>query len=470
MVNRLIIPNPQFADGTGLPYANGKLYFFVTGTSTPLNTYSDSALTVPNANPIILDAAGRSGSVFLQNLAYKVQLFDANNNQIWSIDPVWSSDFSTVAQFAVNNGTPNGTVAGTAGTFGGLPSSVVWDITNNILYVCTTTGTAATAVWTAVNAASSGAGVLGMPGGRLTLTSAVPVISSDVTGATSVFYTPYAGNQIPICSGAAYTMQTFAELTLTLNAGGHAASTLYDIFVFNNSGTLTLVTGPAWSTSTAGAGARGSGAGTTQLTMFGGILVNTVQITGRNGVNTFTIPTSTATYVGSMFVDTAAGQVSCHTSYGQSRKWGIWNTYNRVPILLRAGDGTASWTYATNTWRASNNASANVVTVFSGLSEEIAALTFQQEGFVFDAFEAQLKIGIGVNSTSSPSGVQGSNLQNASVNNKSQITIQARHILLPTLGINNIQSLEISPDNGGIASNTFFGTSTAMQLEATWRG
>lgn len=470
MVNRLIIPNPQFADGTGLPYANGKLQFFATGTATPLATYSDSALTTPNANPIILDSAGRSGSVFLQNLAYKVQLFDANNVQIWSIDPVWSSDFSTVAQFAVNAGTPNGNVAGTAGTFGGLPSSVIWDITNNILYVCTTTGNAATAVWTAVNAASSGAGVLGMPGGRLTLTSGVPVLSTDVTGTGSVFYTPYQGNQIPIWGGAAYTMQTFAELTLTLNAGGHTASGLYDIFVFNNSGTLTLVTGPVWSTSTAGSGARGAGAGTTQLTMFGGILVNTVQITGRNGVSTFTIPASQATYVGSMFVDTVAGQVSCHTSYGQSRKWGIWNAYNRKPIILRAGDGTASWAYGTNTWRASNNNSANSLTVFTGLAEEYFPLVFQEKTTCsFNAGTARTEIGIGVNSTTVPSGLVGD--RNHTLGNETDARAStSKFVLLPTLGVNVIQSIEISPANGNLATNVFFGTQTDMQLDAIWNG
>lgn len=472
MANRLIIPNPQFVDGTGLPYAGGKLQFSATGTSTPQNTFSDSALTIANANPIILDSAGRAGSVFLSNLAYKVQLFDVNNVQIWSMDPVWSSDFSTVAQFAVNNGSPNGTVAGTAGTFGGLPSSVIWDATNNILYVCTTTGTSTTAVWTAVNSATSSAGVIESPTGRLTLTSGVPVLSGDVTGASSVFYTPYTGNQIPIFSGAAFTMQNYAELTLALNAGGHAASTIYDIFVFNNSGTLTLVTGPAWSNFAAGTGARGTGAGTTQLSMFQGILVNNVQITGRNGVNTFTIPANQATYVGSMFVDTAAGQVSCLSSYSQNRKWGIWNAYNRKPIMLRAGDGTASWTYTTNTWRASNNNSANSLTTFTGLAEEIIPIEFTQRAFVFSTNPAlaELRIGIGVNSTSAPTGLTAEIKNDVSVNSKTDITIQAKNLLLPGLGINTITSLEITVVNGSVVANNFFGTSSFMQLDAIWNG
>jgi hypothetical protein len=60
----------------------GSLAFYASGTSTPLATYSDSALTSPNTNPVVLDAAGRAGNIFLQNLAYKVVLSDANNNHL----------------------------------------------------------------------------------------------------------------------------------------------------------------------------------------------------------------------------------------------------------------------------------------------------------------------------------------------------------------------------------------------------
>lgn len=475
MANRLIIPNPQFVDGTGLPYAGGHLSFFATGTSTPQSTFSDSALTTPNANPVVLDSAGRAGSIFLSNLAYKVQLFDVNNVQIWSMDPVWSSDFSTVAQFAVNTGTPNGTVAGTAGTFGGLPSSVIWDSVNNILYVCTTTGTSSTAVWTAINAASTGAGVITIPGGRLTPTSGVPVIIGDVTSG-SIFYTPYAGNQAPIFSGAAFTMQTFAEVGLSLNSSVQAANTIYDVFLFSSSGTPTLGTGPAWTNSAAGTGARGTGAGTSQLSLLQGIYVNTVQISAKNGLSTFTVPANQGTYVGSLQIDAAAGLVTCNASYGQSRKWGVWNAYNRKPITLRAGDGTASWTYGTNTWRASNGASANSLTIFAGLPEEIFPITFYQRTHVetnASSAQVEIRIGIGVNSTSAPTGVLGENAiqigGSGTPNNYQDITTISRHVILPGIGISTITSLEICPILG---TNTpvFSGTGTNMQLEASWNG
>jgi len=43
-------------------------------------------------------------------------------------------------------------------------------------------------------------------------------------------------------------------------------------------------------------------------------------------------------YLGSIYMDTTPGQVSGHRTYGQARKWGIFNAYNRVPVFLQAGD------------------------------------------------------------------------------------------------------------------------------------
>ncbi len=156
--NRFINPDVQYCDEDGVPYAGGFLYFYITGTSTPLNTYSDADLnsTHANANPITLDSAGRAGTIWLEALAYKVVLKDASANTIWTMDPVYTADYATFGKFQTYAGNPNGNVAGTAGS-GAVPASVCWDRSNNILYVCTTTGIAAAAVWTNVAATFSGA-------------------------------------------------------------------------------------------------------------------------------------------------------------------------------------------------------------------------------------------------------------------------------------------------------------------------
>lgn len=50
----------QFFDDNGVPLAGGKIYTYAAGTTTPQTTYTSYDGTVPNANPIILDAAGRT--------------------------------------------------------------------------------------------------------------------------------------------------------------------------------------------------------------------------------------------------------------------------------------------------------------------------------------------------------------------------------------------------------------------------
>src|SRR5205807_8668414 len=121
-----------------------------------------------------------------------------------------------------------------------------------------------------------------------------------------------------------------------------------------------------------------------------------------------------ATYLGSIFIDSAAGQVTCHVSYGQSRKWGVWNAYNREPISMKAGDGTASWNYNTSTIRAANGNSANSLTIFCGLPEEKVFATAIQKAqgsgnFTSNSgsYTAQATNLIGFNSTTVGTGTQG---------------------------------------------------------------
>jgi hypothetical protein len=50
----------QFFDNLGIPLAGGLLYTYTAGTTTPQATYTSAAGTIANANPIVLDSAGRT--------------------------------------------------------------------------------------------------------------------------------------------------------------------------------------------------------------------------------------------------------------------------------------------------------------------------------------------------------------------------------------------------------------------------
>lgn len=88
-----------FENSAGQPLAGGRLYTFLAGTSTPKVTYADQAGTVPNTNPVVLDARGEA--LIYWSGAYKVELRDASNNLIWTVDNV----FLDAGEFVFNGGT-----------------------------------------------------------------------------------------------------------------------------------------------------------------------------------------------------------------------------------------------------------------------------------------------------------------------------------------------------------------------------
>lgn len=471
-MSRFVNPFPQFEDATPTMLSGAKLFFYATGTSTKLNTYTTKALSVANPNPIVLNSAGRASvDIFLQDLEYKVVLApstdsDPPSSPIWTADPVSGRDSVLIAKTVTGSGSPNGVVAGTAGSASILPD-FYWDYTGLILYVASTTGTSSTTVWTAINAASAGA-VVPPPQGYLTLTTATPIIAADVTAATAVYYTPYIGNTVPIYNGSSLIPTTFTELTLTLVAS-HAASNIYDVFVFNNSGVPTIVTGPSWSAGTsgsitAGSCARGTGAGGSSLARVGGLYTNGVQITGRNGSTTYTIAANLATYLGSLFMDGTNGQITCHRAWGKSRKWGVWNAYNRALIYMQEGDSTASWSSSTTypTFAAQNADATNVITTFTGLAEEQISCQYNQHAQQL-AVNRAAYAAIGLNSTTTLSGSFG-RFQGVGSDNRQSTTAFA--IIQPALGINNLQAL--SACDG--VNVTYQGTQPFMQMTAAYRG
>lgn len=304
-------------------------------------------------------------------------------------------------------------------------------------------------------------------GGVSGCTAGSPVATGDVSAATTLYYTPFVGNQIPIWNGSNMVVLGFSELTITIPSS-RLANTIYDVCVFNNSGAVTAAIGPAWSNSGAGAGTRGTGAGTAELARVQGLLVNAVQISAVNGANNYTISANLCTYVGSIYMDGTNGQVTIHITYGTSRKRGVWNAYNRQPVFLQAGDSTASWTYTTATFRAARGQSTNSLTVFSGLPDENYSINYRNNWtWGTPVSGAAGNIGIGWNSTTVASGFTGASFTNSVTGSITvpNVNLFASLSQPPSLGINVVTALE----KGGTTA-TMNGTAANMVLTAWWRG
>lgn len=87
-MSRIIDPLEQFFDDSGNPLIEGLLYFYETGTNTPLDTFSDVNLTTPNPNPLPLTAAGRCPNTYGYNQLYRVVLKNSADVQIMQRDNV----------------------------------------------------------------------------------------------------------------------------------------------------------------------------------------------------------------------------------------------------------------------------------------------------------------------------------------------------------------------------------------------
>ncbi|HEX4080617.1 MAG TPA: hypothetical protein VHX61_17280 [Rhizomicrobium sp.] len=114
------------------------------------------------------------------------------------------------------------------------------------------------------------------PQGRLTLTYGVPVMSADVSGGTTVYYSDMLGQHVPIFNGTNLVAQNFNSYFMqtvgTTTSGSATINNVGDInelaAIHAAGGTLT-VTGPSIpsgetvSAATAGGTSEGSGSGTT---------------------------------------------------------------------------------------------------------------------------------------------------------------------------------------------------------------
>lgn len=175
--------------------------------------------------------------------------------------------------------------------------------------------------------------------GRLTISTGDPTPASEIASSAILYFTPYKGNRVSLyVPNYGWRVYTFTELTLDISGFTNAKN--YDIFLYDNAGTLTLE-GLVWSNDTLRA---------TALYNQDGVWVKT-NATDR-------------LYLGTIRMSGAG--TTCDTLKARF----IWNYYNRIQRPIKVVDTTDTWTYATAAWRQMNNAAANKFEYVVGFIEE----------------------------------------------------------------------------------------------------
>ncbi len=84
---------------------------------------------------------------------------------------------------------------------------------------------------------------------KIDLTASITVeIQPFGVASTTLYFTPYLGNRISLYDGSSWTIATLSERSLSISA--LIANVTYDVFIYDNAGTLTLETSP-WKSVTA---------------------------------------------------------------------------------------------------------------------------------------------------------------------------------------------------------------------------
>ncbi len=410
----VLMPSPRFTglDSDGNPLVGGLLYSYALGTTTPQPTYTNSDLLTPNSNPVVLDGAGRAAVYLDSALGYKFILKDASGTTIYTQDNVF------LAQSAGLNGTSL-TVSG-ASALTTLSVSGATSLDGPV----TIGGVAIQELLAKVCQ------------GRLTLTTGTPVTTADVTAAGTIYFTPYGGDKVALYDGSAWATYTFTEKSLPLDL---VSDKNYDVFIYRNSGTLTLELSAAWSS---------DAARTDVLATQNGVLVKSSATTRR-------------------YLGTIRASATNQTEDSATKRY-VWNAYNRVTRMLSLMVSADSWSYSTATWRQANGSTANQLDIVAGLSEDAISLSvdvISQNSAVTNA----RYISIGEDSTTTKHARATTPL--LAINNSSAfLPMHAALITIPTAGRHFYAWLE---RGDGSSTSNFYGDNGDVLLQSgmagTWK-
>lgn len=254
--------------------------------------------TTPNSGSIVNTAFGVGWDGVTGDAPSKNAVYDAFETGAHTTSGAWNMSGSTVTL-----GTVAGTVTAT-GTFDLDAATAVLVPTRTSVDIGGEPDThAASQAWVYQNLPVQ------TMNGRLTTVTARPVLGYGDNSSDTIYYTPYLDNKIWLynTTGSRWELFKFSEVSLAL--GTVTAKLPYDIYVYNNSGTITLEK-VAWTNATTRA---------TAVTTQNNVWVKTGSADKRY-IGTI-IPDSTTT------VKHSLGNFNTDYKIGYQ---GIYNAYNKV--------------------------------------------------------------------------------------------------------------------------------------------
>ncbi len=483
-------PYQTIFDNSGLIVNAGCVWTYLSGTSTPVATYTTSALNVANGNPIIASSAGRFTAFLTVGVTYRFVVENVpcsasgHGSVLMDVSGISATPQNTgvdtigIAGATLTAGSAVYLSAGDGGKLAGewYPADIANTYSSVLHYVgvvplTITSGSTGTirlsGLVSGLTALTPGANyfigtngamttsaaantriigqadttttmiVTGNPPPpttplfvddfRITPTTATCVPTSDVTAVTTLFFTPCVGNRLTLFNTTG-AIETCALSELSLSVPG-TTSQMYDVFVYDSS--------------------FGSCTGTMEFLAWQNDNGRATSLTRTSGRWTKT-GDSSRLYVGSFRTTTVNGQTEDILADRS-----IFNYYNRVPRALKSTIEPAnSWAYSTKTWRQANANTANKVTQVVGIAE----VTWDLKAYGFNTSNAigvgTSYVGIGLDSTTAVAGSCFPGLihvDGTSSNSDGAISLM---VTMPAIGFHTANWLEAGD---GVNTNTWLG-------------
>jgi hypothetical protein len=255
----------QFFTNGGLPAAGYKACFYLAGTTTPSVTYTTSAVSVANANPVVLDSSGRA-DIFLAARLYKVTMLlpastttnctTGTMSAIWTEDNIGNNaDLQRAALLAAGGANLIGYQPQGAAAILGL--STVGSVLDRTGYILDTS------TYTAPSAFPNACTAAGAAGKSLSITTVHTSLTAGATYACDLWFLKGGTLQIPTGAAVTFTGNVYCPPTQTCfdTTTNAPASVIFtaarkDVSVFTLmpvcSATLGLPEGSQWSVTNAG--------------------------------------------------------------------------------------------------------------------------------------------------------------------------------------------------------------------------
>ena len=214
-----------FYDANGAPLSGGFVYTYIQGSTTPAQTWQDANETIPNSNPVVLDANG--SCLLYGNGAYQFTVTDALGNAVPAYSGLTYSPayVSPALQSVLSASTVEDAFDLLAVNGGTIGASL--DITGNLLVGNNATVNGELILTTPLPVPEGGTGANTLPSNSLLIGEGTLAVGGLAPG---------AADNIAVSTGTLWATQSLPSVAVTSLTGGLGIS------VSASSGPVTIST------------------------------------------------------------------------------------------------------------------------------------------------------------------------------------------------------------------------------------